>query len=857
MKILAIVCFMIPLALAAQNVGVHTTNPQHPFQVNVDSFFTNEQIDQSVTGLNSLSLSVLPGLQKAAQSLTVGATGQLKAVEVKFNNITEADEIVIEVFQGAGPEGTLMVADTLTDVLPGTYIVEFAQPWPDITSGEMINIVITPVSGSACSISRNIFATYPGGIGYHWNGSWVSLSYELHFKTFVSFPDTIEYPILNVLQNRTVQINDYALPQSDGTEGEFMMTDGNGVVSWVGRDTLSPDDSIQDEDGDTRIEVEAVPDEDVIRLSTAGEERMTILENGKVGINTIAPASDLDIRGDDDVIDGGELQLATPSMSNFIRMFGGRIGDPNPFLAFSDLDTFRFVTTSPDWMTFTRRMTITPDGKIGIGTETPLSRLDIKALGDGAELLRFTTDRPWVIKQTGTGISTALTLQPTTNDKAFQVMSENGLNLSARFFTNNTYSKVALVPDGGEVGIGILEATAKLHVRGNNTTSDPQLRLTETSTNDFARIKMENENEPGIFWDIAGRADSSATESRLNFYYGNPGYTGDKMTITGAGNVGIGISNPTEKLHVEGDMRVSGLSGSGDRNVIVDSNGKFKTGNIGYGGWVETGTQVSTTLEVYVDSPSGPTSSMTIDGKISNGNNFSALSLYNNTQFPGGTYDRMLLDANDMDAFSGSGSSPISENLNIQRFSNGDLLLVNGGGKVGIGTSTPASKLTINGGENNGVSATLEINNSGQKLLIDGNEIDAMNGTLVLNGNNSNGVAIGTQIPANGYKLSVDGKIIAEEVRVQLSGAWPDYVFDPGYALMKLDVLKAFIHDKKHLPGIPSAEEMHNDGLALGEIQIRQMQKIEELTLHIIALHEQMNKMEAKLLACCQNDNRK
>ena len=64
-----------------------------------------------------------------------------------------------------------------------------------------------------------------------------------------------------------------------------------------------------------------------------------------VGINTFVPEYTLDVRGQSDKDTGADLQISTPSMTNFLRFFSGRTADRNPFLAFHDLDTLHFVTT--------------------------------------------------------------------------------------------------------------------------------------------------------------------------------------------------------------------------------------------------------------------------------------------------------------------------------------------------------------------------------------------------------------------------------------------------------------------------------------------------------------------------------
>ncbi|MBI9037240.1 MAG: hypothetical protein JEY97_03835 [Bacteroidales bacterium] len=106
---------------------------------------------------------------------------------------------------------------------------------------------------------------------------------------------------------------------------------------------------------------------------------------------------------------------------------------------------------------------------------------------------------------------------------------------------------------------------------------------------------------------------------------------------------------------------------------------------------------------------------------------------------------------------------------------------------------------------------------------------DFSSNILSINGD----VAIGTTF-ASGYKLSVDGKIICEELRVDMQEDWPDYVFKKDYKLMPLDEVEEFINENGHLPNIPSASEMSNSGLEIGETQRLLMEKIEELTLYII-----------------------
>ena len=82
-----------------------------------------------------------------------------------------------------------------------------------------------------------------------------------------------------------------------------------------------------------------------------------------------------DIRGTNDDTDGGVLQIATPSENHFLRLFGGQNTDARPYLYFSSMDTFRIANGLSDYSNFTERLTILPNGFVGINTSTPQSAL--------------------------------------------------------------------------------------------------------------------------------------------------------------------------------------------------------------------------------------------------------------------------------------------------------------------------------------------------------------------------------------------------------------------------------------------------------------------------------------------------
>lgn len=107
-------------------------------------------------------------------------------------------------------------------------------------------------------------------------------------------------------------------------------------------------------------------------------------------------------------------------------------------------------------------------------------------------------------------------------------------------------------------------------------------------------------------------------------------------------------------------------------------------------------------------------------------------------------------------------------------------------------------------------------------------------------------VAIGTVDP-RGFKLAVAGKAVAEEVVVQLQTNWPDYVFENGYHLPSLLELEEFIVENKHLPEVPTANDVKRNGLSLGDMNAVLLKKVEELTLHMIELSKENEELRRRV----------
>jgi len=129
----------------------------------------------------------------------------------------------------------------------------------------------------------------------------------------------------------------------------------------------------------------------------------------------------------------------------------------------------------------------------------------------------------------------------------------------------------------------------------------------------------------------------------------------------------------------------------------------------------------------------------------------------------------------------------------------------------------------LRGGGMTGGFLTFNTNDNSEKMRID------------VNGN----VGIGTTNPDE--KLTVNGVIHAKEVKVDLSGPLADFVFKPNYKLMSLPQVEQFVKANNRLPQMPSANEVAKNGLSMGEMQNKLLQKVEELTLYAIEMKKEIN----------------
>lgn len=180
---------------------------------------------------------------------------------------------------------------------------------------------------------------------------------------------------------------------------------------------------------------------------------------------------------------------------------------------------------------------------------------------------------------------------------------------------------------------------------------------------------------------------------------------------------------------------------------------------------------------------------------------------------------------------------------------------INSGGNIGIGTTNPSEKLHIEE-TTNGESISFRLRaptatGAGRSWYMTGDPDtrklhigeESTSSDLVINQNGN--IGIGTTNPTQ--KLQVAGTVYSTEVKVELAaGQGPDYVFEPDYELRTLQETKEFISENKHLPEIPSAKEMEANGVELGDMNMKLLKKIEELTLYVIEQNERLQQLESK-----------
>lgn len=188
-------------------------------------------------------------------------------------------------------------------------------------------------------------------------------------------------------------------------------------------------------------------------------------------------------------------------------------------------------------------------------------------------------------------------------------------------------------------------------------------------------------------------------------------------------------------------------------------------------------------------------------------------------------------------------------------------------GKMGINNSSPAANLDIldpgtaeirvqsSSSSNSSIwalnsisSYNMGLDNSGIGFI--GSNISSPMKLIQFKINNSTNtpqVWIGKR-PTTGthtdFSLAVDGKLVTNSLYVTLQGNWADFVFEKNYKLMPLSDLENYYKTHRHLPGIPSTEEVKENGLNLEEMNTMLLLKVEELTLYMVELKKELDALK-------------
>ena len=359
--------------------------------------------------------------------------------------------------------------------------------------------------------------------------------------------------------------------------------------------------------------------------------------------------------------------------------------------------------------------------------------------------------------------------------------------------SNNPISALS-INQVGDAGIGTTNPQSKLHVAGGGFF---QNRL-------VVQGDIPNDNN-AAFWNYStngfGLYSQGGSGGKYSLHFLNQ--AGVTIVYGGSnGNVGIGTSYPQYTLDVAGSARVNdGLDIGGP--VIVNGGRLTQIGDLpndNNAAFVNT----STTGYGFYSSGGG-------SGKYA----FHFLSQNGSTILYGGGNGNI-----------GIGTLSPSSRLNI------------------IGTSSASNGVIDIGaiGSNTNLKIGLNVDYAwmqsyGSRPL----RINELGNDILLNPGGYGNVGIGTTSPDS--KLAVNGTIHAKEVKVDLTG-WSDFVFDPNYKLRSLEEIDSYIKVNKHLPDLPSAKDVEANGVNLGDMNKILLQKIEELTLYILNQEKRISELE-------------
>lgn len=131
-------------------------------------------------------------------------------------------------------------------------------------------------------------------------------------------------------------------------------------------------------------------------------------------------------------------------------------------------------------------------------------------------------------------------------------------------------------------------------------------------------------------------------------------------------------------------------------------------------------------------------------------------------------------------------------------------------------------------------------------------EMDIHNGVVPIFHLGTNGMLSLRNNSMETFRVEANGMVRARKIKVD-SETWADYVFDENYKLLPLNELELFVKQNKHLPSIPSEQQIKEEGIDVTEMNVKMMEKIEELTLYLIQQNKEIEKLKAEIQRMQQN----
>ena len=473
------------------------------------------------------------------------------------------------------------------------------------------------------------------------------------------------------------------------------------------------------------------------------------------------------------------------------------------------------------------------DGKIGIGTSEPQTQLHI--INEESSVIRLETnydDGSTPGSGTGTGNSNKSIVPAIWDIRTEETTlhfdyTQNGNYQASKIkFTKagkinanqlNIANGNLTVDENGNVGIGSDDPGAKLWVEGRcvirNLDGDDALDV----VNDAPKNSLSS-NTDLIWGRYKYRQDNNPRLLHFSTWDEEKG-SRDIFTIKNNGQVGIGTKNPVATLDIDGDLNFTGM--------LLHDGEEFSPS-----AWQENENHIYYSVGNVGIGTSNPVEKFQIGDRWTFHNGGTKVIGYNyDSQWPDGSYritdgyvSQIRFTESGHIHFKFAGNDAAGSQITDEITS----LSLTNSGNVGIGTSNPNSRLHIKYGAIK-ISGGASLG-QGTRFQID-TEVSYAHKFLEFR--NINGEQFG---------VWGDGTVKAKKIKVQ--STWSDFVFEPDYKLTPLNELETYINNNKHLPDIPTEQEIIKDGLDLGDMQKLQMQKIEELTLYIIELNKRIESLE-------------